>query len=633
MAIALALPAPVMAQLPITTDCGQGSVLDLQPATSANSHFEVSGTPTGGLTETDYLDALDTAYQRQVSESGWWAPPLPAGETKYTVVVDGSPAPAGGGRATSTGTAGNNPNSDWADGDAQYSCLHLTDSFPSRAALEATAAREFNRMVLLGIGALSGITPDVTLTESSLALVEELTFPAADIALNDLWPDFADSLGAYDGANKRSQWIALRGLTERYGTSGHTVLQDMWKLTSIGPDHDLAALDAALSARGTPLGQAFHDYAVAARGMRSCSQDEHPFCFTDAPAYVAKAGARPDHEQIAVVGDQATGSVEDDYALQWIKLPDAKADVTVTNTASGGVMRATAVCTSGSQPLRVPFPNTAIGAGQSSKIQAFPPTGCTDAAVVLSTASRTATDPTQSVLRPYIVATGPPTVPLTITIAGTGAGVVASDPSGPSPLFCVKSCGASFPQGTAITLGAAPTKTSTFTGWGGACSGTAALCTVTLDDAKAVTATFKAIPAAATPTPAATPPASEPSQGDKDLAADAKAPRIGLDKLTLSRNLRTLSVRVTCPASEPHRCSGFVALTAVAAKKRLNFGQQAFLKLKGGRRKVLRFAVTARSRSAIRRAGKLRVTISSRTRDDAFNYVTQRRKISAKVRG
>ncbi|MFN2590153.1 MAG: hypothetical protein ABR518_05240 [Actinomycetota bacterium] len=41
-----------------------------------------------------------------------------------------------------------------------------------------------------------------------------------------------------------------------------------------------------------------------------------------------------------------------------------------------------------------------------------------------------------------------------------------------------------------MTLTATAASGSTFTGWSGACSGTAATCTVTMDAAKTATATF-----------------------------------------------------------------------------------------------------------------------------------------------
>jgi phospholipase C len=78
---------------------------------------------------------------------------------------------------------------------------------------------------------------------------------------------------------------------------------------------------------------------------------------------------------------------------------------------------------------------------------------------------------------------------LTVALAGTGAGTVTSSPGG---INCGTTCSAGFAPKTQVTLTAAPTAGSTFTGWsGGGCSGTAA-CSFTLASSESVTATFVA---------------------------------------------------------------------------------------------------------------------------------------------
>jgi phospholipase C len=79
-----------------------------------------------------------------------------------------------------------------------------------------------------------------------------------------------------------------------------------------------------------------------------------------------------------------------------------------------------------------------------------------------------------------------PPVQLTVKDAGAGSGTVTSSPSG---ISCGSTCTASFPSGTAVTLTATPASNSTFTGWSGACTGTAA-CTVNLSANTSVTANF-----------------------------------------------------------------------------------------------------------------------------------------------
>lgn len=80
---------------------------------------------------------------------------------------------------------------------------------------------------------------------------------------------------------------------------------------------------------------------------------------------------------------------------------------------------------------------------------------------------------------------------LTVTLSGSGSGSVTSSPSG---ISCPGTCAAQFDQNSTVTLAAAPSSSSSFTGWGGACSGTAG-CSVPMGTSdKAVTAGFAAAP-------------------------------------------------------------------------------------------------------------------------------------------
>lgn len=70
---------------------------------------------------------------------------------------------------------------------------------------------------------------------------------------------------------------------------------------------------------------------------------------------------------------------------------------------------------------------------------------------------------------------------------GTGTGSITSAPAG---IDCGVICNSIYDWSTQVTLAATPTTGSAFTGWSGACTGTAATCTVTMDQAQNVTADF-----------------------------------------------------------------------------------------------------------------------------------------------
>jgi hypothetical protein len=79
---------------------------------------------------------------------------------------------------------------------------------------------------------------------------------------------------------------------------------------------------------------------------------------------------------------------------------------------------------------------------------------------------------------------------LTVAFAGTGSGYVQTQ-----GLFCHATCSASYPPGTALTLGAGSNTDSAFLGWSGAgCSGTAP-CQITMNADTTVTVNITGIPA------------------------------------------------------------------------------------------------------------------------------------------
>ena len=76
-----------------------------------------------------------------------------------------------------------------------------------------------------------------------------------------------------------------------------------------------------------------------------------------------------------------------------------------------------------------------------------------------------------------------------LSVVKSGDGTITSTPAG---IDCGASCSANFVDKTSVTLTAVPFNGNAFTGWGGACAGAASTCTVTMNAASSVTASFAA---------------------------------------------------------------------------------------------------------------------------------------------
>src|SRR2546426_4858647 len=76
---------------------------------------------------------------------------------------------------------------------------------------------------------------------------------------------------------------------------------------------------------------------------------------------------------------------------------------------------------------------------------------------------------------------------LTVSLRGSALGTVTSSPQG---INCGPMCSAAYTGGTSVALTATPGAQARFKGWGGACSGTATTCTLTMNGTLAVAATF-----------------------------------------------------------------------------------------------------------------------------------------------
>ncbi|HJK99441.1 MAG TPA: hypothetical protein RMF84_19600, partial [Polyangiaceae bacterium LLY-WYZ-14_1] len=199
-------------------------------------------------------------------------------------------------------------------------------------------------------------------------------------------------------------------------------------------------------------------------------------------------------------GNACSVTVEGDVAVtvtfelrRWTVTVDptgGTGDGTVTGTPGsidcstdtpGPVGTCTASITDGETVILTP---TAVAA--TSSFEGW--TGCdrevAEACEVDVTSARSVTASFDLLPRDLVVATG-----------GTGSGEVTVTPTGGSAIACADRCTETLLHGTVVTLTAAPNaSTSSFDGWtGGGCTGTAA-CTVTMDVARSVTATFTLLP-------------------------------------------------------------------------------------------------------------------------------------------
>jgi hypothetical protein len=135
-----------------------------------------------------------------------------------------------------------------------------------------------------------------------------------------------------------------------------------------------------------------------------------------------------------------------------------------------------------------------------------------------------------------------------------GAGAVTSWPSG---INCGSSCSASYASGSNVSLIAIAASGYRFSGWSGACSGTGALCTVSMTTARSVAATFSpTISSTTTLTLASDPQCSGSGLAATDLSSQCRAsePTPGAFEAI---DPSTLPIRVTW-SPYPGTVSGYI---------------------------------------------------------------------------
>lgn len=396
----------------------------LLPSNTSTTHFYVEyNTIGGGLTLNAYTTALESSWTKQVTSFGWAAPPVntsnPPPGNRYHVRIDALGSNLYGYVTRSgdyAGLVGDNPNTAWNDNDAYATCMVLNrdySTFPGtpQKALDATTAHEFNHSIQFGYGGLSGSNiPDDAFVEGGASWMEDEVFDAADDNYNYLWPNFTMCMGEYT-ASPYPYWITLRGLTEPYGTgtagAGEQVMQDFWEETSKGSGDNLSAINTALGNKGTTLANAYHAYAIAAKFNKTCGGGYvSPYCFEEAAGYLGTGGPTTVQGSIAAVGGSYNGNVADNYALNWVSLPTSGGPYTITlqNTSAGGQLRASVVCDTGSALSVTPLP-TVVGAGATSALDGFNPSGCSSVVAVITNQSQTANNPASCTARSYQLGT------------------------------------------------------------------------------------------------------------------------------------------------------------------------------------------------------------------------------------
>jgi secreted trypsin-like serine protease len=227
------------------------------------------------------------------------------------------------------------------------------------------------------------------------------------------------------------------------------------------------------------------------------------------------------------------------------------------------------------------------------------------------------------------------TQPLSVATEGGGSGTVTSDPAG---IDCGDDCSQSYATGSVVELTATPASGSNFAGWDGAgCSGTGT-CTVTMTQARIVSATFgiQASTAAPPPPPGDEPltpglpgPTPEPLPGPE--TADVTPPVAAIASKRLRMNRRGfVRVRIDCGDS-PEDCLGvvrvrlrFPADAGIAALRTV--GRARFEIVAGGDKRV-RVRLKRRARRFVRREGRVRVRLVAVVEDAAGNA----RKLRAKL--
>lgn len=376
----------------------------------------------GGLGIQAYMNALETAWTAEVDTFGWAAPPARASAPHglYHVRIDRLFSGHYGyvdRYGTYAGIVGDNPNTPWTEDDAAASCMVLNQSFagfpsPPLESLESTAAHEFNHSIQFGYGDLGEDRPDDVFVEGGATWMEDEVFDGSNDNQYYLWPRFGQSMGSYT-ASPYPYWVVLRGLVERLGhaadgTGSEQAMQEFWESISRGDESDLGAFREALALQGIDLASAYSDWAVAVKFSRPCDAAYvPPFCIEQGDDYANAAGVPRAQLHVDAVGDSVTGSIPDNYSLNWVRLPKdgGPFNVRVRNTSGGGALKVRVACDLGpGLGLRVYDVGPGALPGGARAAAPVDPAGCASSLVaVITNVRQSADDPARSVDRGFRV--------------------------------------------------------------------------------------------------------------------------------------------------------------------------------------------------------------------------------------
>ncbi|MCX6046416.1 MAG: hypothetical protein NT075_15020, partial [Chloroflexi bacterium] len=281
---------------------------------------------------------------------------------------------------------------------------------------------------------------------------------------------------------------------------------------------------------GTNLPDAFHKYAIAAQFEKGCTGGyAGDYCFKEGPAYTTFVGSLPPVQgSIAANPGTFNGSINNNYAINWVGLPTTGSpyQVTLNNTAAGGQLRGSLVCDTGSALTITPFA-AVVGAGVSTVLNSFNASGCTRVVAVITNQQQTAGNPTSVTANSYTLALSnvvstptstpvpstatptntpvPPTatnttVPPTATATNTPVPPTATATNTPVPPTATKTSTPVTPA-TATNTSVSPTATKTSTPVTPATATNTPVPPTATKTATPATATKTPVPATATKTP------------------------------------------------------------------------------------------------------------------------------------